>query len=208
MSGSKSDTRVYEGSAKQVWPTWAKRLATAVLVFHVAAVLAGSVGAPPASPIEQSAANLFAPYHQLVDQGDAYRFYSTAFPPTPVIMATLHFKDGRDDQVVRIPDPATRPRLLYQRQLAMAHFLMEDFNRERDAGDGSKSRWAHAYATYLGKSHPGCSSVTLRVESHLVPRLERVQDLLRESGNRPVNLQSDEFITAPERIGDYPCDAS
>ena len=99
--------------------------------------------------------------------------------------------------------------MLYQRQLALAHGLMEDFEAaRRDAGDGSKSRWANAFATHLGRANPGCSSVTLHLQMHLVPRIERVREMLEQARPGPVDLDADEFYTAPERIGVFPCDAS
>ena len=59
-------------------------------------MIAGALGVPPSSELERKIANLFTPYHDLVDQGYAYRYYAEP-PPTPVIMAKLHFGDGRPD---------------------------------------------------------------------------------------------------------------
>ena len=191
------------------WPVWARRVATAALLFHVVAVLAGAFAAQPSSKLEQSFADVFVPYHQAIDQGDSYRYYSTAFPPTPVVTATLTFGDGRPVRTVRLPERGLRPRLLYQRQLALAHGLMEDFEAaKRDAGDGSKSRWAHAFATHLGKANPGCSSVTIDLQMHMVPRIERIQKLLRQADSEPIDLDSTEFYTDPQTVGVFPCDAS
>ena len=190
------------------WPTWARRVATGLILVHVAAVLAGALGAPPSSDLEHVIADAFGPYHQALDQGDSYRYYSTAFPPTPVVTATLAFADGRPERVVRLPERGLRPRLLYQRQLALAHNLMEDFEAARREGDGSRSRWANAFATHLGKANPGCSTVTLRLQMHLVPRIERVQEMLARPRSGPVDLDAEEFYTAPERIGVFPCNAS
>ncbi len=208
MDASKSDTGDFLGGPARAWPGWARWAATAALLVHASAVLAGALGAPPSSKLEHEVAGFFAPYHQMLDQGDAYRYYSTAFPPTPVVNATLSFADGRPDKVVRIPERGLRPRLLYQRQLALAHGLMEDFEAARRDGDGSKSRWAHAFAGHLCRTNPGCSEVTLRLQMHLVPSIERVQQSLRTPTLTPVDLDADEFTTAPERIGVYPCDAS
>ena len=49
-------------------------------------VIAGALGVPPSSELERKIANLFTPYHDLVDQGYAYRYYAEP-PPTPVIEA-------------------------------------------------------------------------------------------------------------------------
>jgi hypothetical protein len=193
----------------KTWPVWARWTASAAILFHVAAVLAGALGAPPSSKLEHDAAEFFEAYHQAVDQGDAYRYYSSAFPPTPVVTATLTFADGRTEKTVRLPERGLRPRLLYQRQLALAHGLMEDYEAaRRDSGDGSKSRWAHSFATHLCRSNPGCSSVSLELKMHEVPRIERVQHLLSRPEPEPVDLDSDEFYSDPRHIGVFPCDAS
>jgi DNA primase len=210
MNPSKSDTVIPAASPAQGWPIWARWVVTGVIGFHVAAVLAGALAAPPSSELEHHFAEFFEPYHQAIDQGDSYRYYSTAFPPTPVVTATLTFADGRPEKVVRIPERGLKPRLLYQRQLALAHGLMEDFEaaRQSEGGDGSKSRWAHSFATHLGRVNPGCSSVTLRLEMHMVPKIERIKEMLDRPSLGPIDLDSEEFTTAPERIGVFPCDAS
>jgi DNA primase len=207
--GGKSETVGKIIGSGNPWPLWARWVVTVVLLFHVGAVLAGALGASPSSRLEHLAAEFFEAYHQALDQGDAYRYYSSAFPPTPVVTATLSFADGRPEQVVRLPERGLRPRLLYQRQLALAHGLMVDFEAaKRDSGDGSNSRWAHSFATHLGRVHPGCSSVALELKMHLVPRMERVQHLLDRPDAEPVDLDSDEFYSDPQLIGVFPCDAS
>ena len=193
------------------WPPWARRLATAALLFHAAAILAGVWAAPPASGVEQAVAEKFAWYHGLTHQGVSYRYYSAEPPPTPVVEATVAFRDGRPEQVVRLPDRATRPRLLYQRELALANALMmdvEDARQNSPEHNPAQSRWARAFAAHLGRTHPGCSAVTLRLKLHLIPPLDRVRAELGRSGRGTVDLDADEFYTTPERIGVFPCDAS
>ena len=199
------------GPTRPGWPPWARRLVTAMLLFHAAAILAGVWSAPPASELEGAFDSIFGPYQGMIHQGFSYRYYSPEPPPTPVVTATLAFRDGRPDQVVRFPDRATWPRMLYQRELNLANWLMADVEEARRfAGDGSKSRWAQAFAAHLGRTHPGCSTVTLRNQLHLVPPLDRVRQELDhpEPGAKPLDLDADEFYTTPERIGVFPCDAS
>ena len=200
MDGRAKDVAVGKGRA---WPSWAKRVTTGVVLFHAAAIWVGAWAAPPDSGLQRALAGKFASYHQAIDQGYSYRYYSPEPPPTPVVTATLAFRDGRPDETVRLPGRGTWPRLRYQRQLALANALAADFEDARThAGDGSRSRWAHAFATHLGRDHPGCSEVTLRLQMHLIPPLEQVV------GREKLDLDADEFYTAPERIGVYPCDAS
>lgn len=210
MINGKNGTITPANSSGAPWPLWARRLATVAILFHAAAVVAGALGASPASSLEHEVATFFESYHQAIDQGYSYRYYSTAFPPTPVVTATLSFADGRPDKVVRLPERGLRPRLLYQRQLALAHGLMEDSEAARrgEAHDASQSRWAHSFATHLGKANPGCKSVELEIKMHLVPRIERVRHLMEQGDSGPVDLDSDEFYSDPQLIGVFPCDAS
>ena len=52
--------------------------------------------------LEQSIAEVFTPYFDLVDLGYSYRYYAEP-PPTPVVTATLEFGDGRPEETVRLP---------------------------------------------------------------------------------------------------------
>ncbi len=187
------------------WPGWAKRLASAALLFQMGAVVAGALSVPPSSPLERAIADGFAHYYELTDQGHAYRFYAPEPPPTPVVTARLEFADGREESV-RLPDRALRPRLRYQRHLALANHLFVDFQTARDAeGGGGPSRWAASYARHLCKTR-GCARVTLRAQIHLIPDLGQVRESLSHPGSPPIDLDAEEFYTTPERIGDYACD--
>src|SRR5271157_4557951 len=63
-------------SATGSWPGWARGLVTLGLLCHMAAVVAGAMGVPPSSELERHIADLFTPYHDLLDQGYAYRYYA------------------------------------------------------------------------------------------------------------------------------------
>jgi hypothetical protein len=193
------------------WPRWARRLTTAALVFHMSAVLVGALAAVPSSPLERSLGYLFRHYYELIDQGYAYRFYAPAPPPTPVVEARLHFADGRSDRTIRLPDRAIWLRLRYQRQLALANHVFVEYSAGREAEAGSRvavtSHWAPSYARHLGSVY-GCSSVTLYVKHHMIPDPDRVRAARLEQNAAAFDIDADEFYSVPERIGDYPCDAS
>jgi hypothetical protein len=191
------------------WPAWARYLASAALLYQMAAVLTAALAGPPAfSPLELDVAKWFEAYQQLTDQGYAYRFYAPEPGATPVVTATIRYADGRPEETVRLPTRGVWPRLRYQRQLALAQHLFNDFEAARtQTGDGSKSRWALSFARHLCRSHPGSSGVSLRVQMHMIPDLREVHDALERPGGH-VDLDAEEFFTVPERIGDYPCDAS
>jgi hypothetical protein len=186
-------------------------LVSALLLFHLVALGAGALSpmSPYGSLLERKVADLYAPYFNLVDQGYTYRYYAPEPPPTPVVTAAIHFADGRPDQTVRLPDRGAWPRLRYQRQLALAYHLYEDFQAaRRETGDGRRSRWAQSYARHLCVQQRGCSGITLMAQLHLIPDPQRVGDSLRSRPSTRVDLDAEEFYTTPERIGDFACDAS
>jgi hypothetical protein len=175
----------------------------------MAAVVAGALGVPPSSELERRIANLFTPYHDLVDQGYAYRYYAEP-PPTPVITARLLFSDGRTEAVVRLPDRTLPgPRMRHQRQLALANALLADFEEaRRETGDGSRSRLASAYARHLCHANPGCAKVTLHAQQHLIPDLDHVRDVISRSSSSRFDLFDEELFTTPEWIGEFACGGS
>ncbi len=190
------------------WPLWKWRLISALLLFHLIAIGVAAASAPPSSALERLLSSAFGRYYELVDQGYAYRYYAPEPPPTPVVTATVRFADGRPEAIVRLPRRGLRPRLRYQRQLALAFHLFSDFNEARhEAGDGSRSPWARAYARHLAKAWPGCATVTLSAQMHLIPDPRRVQQAASTPGAPRLDLDAEEFYTAPERIGEFSCDA-
>jgi hypothetical protein len=197
------------GLGNWAWPTWAIRLASCALIYHFAAVVSGALGVPPSSPLERRFANLFTPYHDLIDQGYAYRYYAEP-PPTPVITARLKFAGGLPDQVIRIPDRSLRgPRMRHQRQLALANSLFLDFQEAKQVpGERAVSRLGGAYARKLCAAHPGCVSVTLHAQQHLIPDPEHVLEHLHEPGAARLDLFDESLFTTPEWIGDFTCDGS
>ncbi|MFO0888084.1 MAG: hypothetical protein U0790_02940 [Isosphaeraceae bacterium] len=191
------------------WPRWAVGLVSCLLLYHMAAVVSGALGVPPSSLLERHVADLFTPYHDLVDQGYAYRYYAEP-PPTPVITARLRFGDGRPEQVVRIPDRSLAgPRMRHQRQLALANALFMELQQSREPGAaGRGNRLGAAYARKLCAGHPGCASVTLHAQQHLIPDPEHVREHRETSPARAFDLFDESLFTTPQWIGDFPCDGS
>jgi hypothetical protein len=207
MGGGKTGKSATVSTAGQdgAWPAWARRLVTAALLFHAAAVLAGALAAPPSSSVERAMADVFSPYNQVVDQGYAYRYYAPEPGPTPVVTASIRFADGRQEVAVRLPARGTLPRLRYQRQLALANHLMSDFaEARRITGDGSRSAYAQSYARHLARSHAGCASVTLYGQVHLIPDPRQVHEAI--AAGKAVDIDAEEYFTAPELIGEFACD--
>ena len=178
------------------------------LLYHMAAVLAGAVGVPPSSELEQTIADTFTPYFDLMDLGYSYRFYAEP-PPTPVVTATLQFGDGRPEETVRLPGRVVAgPRMRHQRQLALANSLYSDVQE-------TKRRTRDAEPEPVGpRLCPPPLSFPSRLPERdparaaaLDPRPAQVRKAMDEPGASRFDLFGDRMFTTPEWIGDYPCDA-
>jgi hypothetical protein len=198
-----------ERSGEPRWPVWARALVSVAIVFHGVAVVAGAFGVPPSSDLERKIADLFMPYYDLFDLGYAYRFYAEP-PPTPVVTATIRYGDGRGDETVRLPGrDVSGPRMRHQRQLALANALAADVQAAKEqSGDRASSPLALAFARHLCATRPGCQSVTLRLLYHLIPDIDQVRLETEQPGSGRFDLFSESLFTAPERIGEFPCDGS
>jgi hypothetical protein len=196
-----------DGSAPRSWPAWARAAVSFCIVFHLVAVISGGLAVPPSSLLERSIADLFTGYYGLADLGYAYRFYVEP-PPTPVVTATLRFADGRPDETIRLPDRnLPGPRMRHQRQLALANSLFVDVQRAKElTGDVSRSLLARAFARHLCKTSPGCRGVTIHLQQHLIPDMEQIREEIEAAGAASGDLFSESLFSAPERIGDFPCD--
>jgi hypothetical protein len=166
------------------------------LVFHLAAMVAIALAGRPASTLEAALAEPFAPYAELIHQGHTHRYYAPVPPPTPIVTAEVRDAEGRVVARRRLPDRATRPRLRYQRELALAYHLFAD--HQLAASAGRRGIWGPSYARHLLARTPGGVSVTLWVQQHLVP------DLVRLRGEGPIDPDDEQFYTVPEVVVRYP----
>jgi hypothetical protein len=207
MSGKvgKLDANSPDSPHNPRWPIEARRVVSAVIAFHAAAVLAGVLAGSPSSPLEKSVADVFAAYYEAFDQGYGYRYYAPEPGPTPIVTATVRYADGRPDVTVRLPERGVLPRLRYQRQLALANHLVAQFEESRQgASDAPVVPYARSYARHVARTHPGSSSVALYTQLHLIPHPQAVREAI--GAGKRVDLDAEEFYTAPQRIGEFPCD--
>ncbi len=112
------------------------------------------------------------------------------------------------EETVRLPGrDVPGPRMRHQRQLALANALYEDVQRTRlRVGDAGESRLARSYARHLCRTRPGCRSVTLHIQQHLIPDPALVRQEMESPGAPRFDLFADRLFTTPEWIGDFPCD--
>jgi len=110
---------------RPAWSVAQRRLATALILFHVLAVLLGVWGAvPPFSRMNREAAVFFQPYLQATYLNHGYRF----FAPNPEASHLIRYEVRRGDRELlgagRWPDPVEHwPRLHYHRHLMIAETL-------------------------------------------------------------------------------------
>src|SRR5436190_12214582 len=160
------------------WPLWAKVVASALLAFHVAAVLSGPLAFACASrsgpsPAAEPFARFFQRYASAMYLNHGYAFFAPDPGPNHLVDYKVEFDDGRPPVSGRFPDLAKeRPRLLYHRHFMLSEALNTRFappefalepspplltatagERERYAAtkseyDEAKRRWQHGRRQY------------------------------------------------------------
>jgi hypothetical protein len=187
----------------RTWPMWACWLVSALLVFHIAAILTCEAASQViSSPLERDLAGPIWWYPVLIHQEIAHAYFAPEpDPATPIVTARLEFAGGQPDKVIRFPDPATRPRIRYLRQIGLAWHLVHEWS---ETGPIPRSCWAESYARHLCRTNPGCSRVALYRQYHQMPDPAAViRDVAR--GVTPV-LDGPGLYTVAELIGAFSCD--
>ncbi|MDB5350745.1 MAG: hypothetical protein JWN86_1992 [Planctomycetota bacterium] len=190
---------------ERTWPVWAKRLVTMGLIVHLTSVLMAELAYPPTSPLLRRLVGSFVPYYEFLDQGHAHRFYSD-IGPTAILTAELRFGDGRPNRTVRLPDRSVRPRMVYQRQLALANSVFDEVRPAlSNPNIPLRSGWGESFARHLCLENPGCTGVTLRLQQHENPHPGRLIEAATVPGIPRVDPDAEEFYTTPTLLGDFPC---
>jgi hypothetical protein len=192
-----------ESTPARPWPAWACWIVSAILLFHMAALLVRAAADQMVfSPLEADLDRWLGWYVLLINQDFANAYYSpNPDDETPILKAQLEFADGRPDQEIRIPDRSVQPHIRYLRQIALAWHLTHEL---KDVGSFQYSYWARSYAKHLCRAHPGCSRVTLTVEKHRAPELSTVIEAASEG--RTIDLDDEDLYDLPSWTGAYSCD--
>lgn len=113
------------------WPKSTRRLVTALLVFHLLAVmvpplqLATTSSPVMTSPFVERVSWIFQPYDDAMFLNHGYAFFAPNPGSSFLLRAHLEFDDGRMPMVIDLPDVDRQtPRLLYHRYF----MLSEHFN--------------------------------------------------------------------------------
>jgi hypothetical protein len=161
---------------------WGVRLVvSAVLVWHLVAILVGPFSLPP-TLIADRLQPLFRPYLGALYLGHGYKFFAPDPGPSHLIRYELEFTDGthRGNTFPSLADQW--PRLFYHR-----HFMLSEFINSvpPDPSVPPFTEWtklplttdqqiiARSYADHLlDKNH--ARRVTLWMREHLIPRPDQV----------------------------------
>ena len=146
---------------------WLRRIVSAWLVIHVAAVIIAPAAVAPSSGLVTGICDLLLPYMGALDLDHGYHF----FAPEPVESTLLAYVAERADGTVirgQIPDRATQPRLLYHR-----YFMLSE--RMSEAPEGLERAWHASYAEHIAREQ-GAVRVTLIERKHRLSTMERIRE--------------------------------
>lgn len=146
---------------------WLRRLVSAWLVFHLAAIIIAPAAVAPASELAGRTCRYFLPYLGALYLDHGYHF----FAPEPVGSTLLRYVAERKDGTVVegvIPDRKTQPRLLYHR-----YFMLTE--RMGEAPEGLERRWQESYARRIAREQDAVK-VTLIERFHKLPTMERIRE--------------------------------
>ncbi len=161
-SGSRPDS-----AQRPRFSRYGRWLVSLWLVFHVVAITSAPAALEPTSDLFASIHEACQPYLEALFLDHGYHF----FAPEPEESNLLAFEAQRPDGSVvagRIPDRATRPRLLYHRYFMLTEHMSKAPEEFRDL-------WNRSYADHLGHEH-GATQVELTQQTHLLSSMERVRE--------------------------------
>lgn len=186
------------------WPAWACWVVSALLLFHITVVVVSELaGQVVISDLEARLGERFAWYSVFLHQDYAHAFFAPEPDPgVPVVIARLQFAGKEPDREIRIPDRATRPRIRYLRQVALAWHLTREF--VPDESKVPRPLWIRSFAKHLCRSNPGCTRLELLVGYHRIPNLASV--VQEASAGKRVDLEREDLYDVPQLIGVFSCD--
>jgi hypothetical protein len=159
-------------------------LISALLVFHLAAVIISPLSVPPSSATWNNAWWVFRPYLEMMYLNHGYKYFAPEPGPSTLLAYTLEFDDGSTLEET-IPHRGIRPRLLYHR-----HFMLTEFL------NFAPEDWHRAYARHLCQRY-GAESVTMSRMTRLLPTMEDVR-------NGSTLTDPSRYLETP--LGSFRCD--
>lgn len=175
---------------------WARVLGSALIAFHLAAIIVAPWSAPPSSPLSNAAARLFQPYLQAAYLNHGYHFFAPEPGPSHLVRYELQLSDGSVKHG-KFPDGHEhQPRLFYHR-----HFMLTEFLTQIPPDEKTLKQWerqpdwrlqqisqgqrilAKGYADHLLNKHDA-KSVKLYLVRHNLPSPLDVQQGMKLDDER------------------------
>lgn len=155
------------------WSKWTKVIVSALLAFHVAAVIICPLSIE-GSPIAGRLWLVVQPYVQAAYLNHGYHFFAPQPGPSHLLRFELEMADG-STRTGTIPNVLqNKPRVFYHRHFMLTEFLntlMGATQGVEDPGDQSKrvfENYSRSYANHLlDKYH--AKRVTIHLVRHLIP---------------------------------------
>lgn len=187
MSPHPSNATADDSPPPSTWPRTTRRLITALLVFHLIAVvipplqLATTSSPIMSSPFVDRISWVFRPYDDALFLNHGYAFFAPNPGSNFLLRARLEFTDGRPAQWVSLPDVERQaPRLMYHRHFMLSeHFHGADPGAiPADASPAARGRWRAMREVFLRREQAiiehlkqkyGASEVTIERWEHRPP---------------------------------------
>jgi hypothetical protein len=171
-----------------------RRVVSALVLFHVAAVFIGPFATPPqTSELAMRLGRSIQPYLDVLNLANGYRFFAPEPGPSHLVRYELTMPDGTTEQGMFPSRGEHWPRLLYHRYFMLSEFLNTLSNPAMPKEQAEA--YARSYAEQLAAAH-GAKSVKLYLRRHYVPRMEEVRGGMRLDDKR---LDTEQLVGEFER---------
>ena len=138
-----------------------RTIVSALVLFHLAAVISAPLAGPNPSRLTAAIFLLFRPYLEAAYLNHAYLFFVPEPGPGHLVRYELEMPDGTRREGLFPNREEHRPRLLYHR-----HFMLSE--KIEGPPDARIAAWTQSYAEHLLAKH-GAERVTLYLRVHLLP---------------------------------------
>lgn len=142
-------------------PRWLRRVISAWLLFHVAAICTPPLVVPPSSELLLAISRPFRPYLQALYLNHGFHFFAPEPGESTLVEFVVEREDGTSVKGI-MPHRRIWPRQLYHRHFMLTESLSFIPDELRDA-------WYESFARCLARKHRGQAVHLTRVVHYLTP---------------------------------------